>query len=271
MPSRKLVLVTGAAGRIGSYFCRHTHDTYRLRMLVHREESRDQLASLGEVVVAGLEDLDALKRACEGVDTVLHLAANASASATWRELLSPNIVGTYNIYVAAKSAGCRRVVFASSIHAVSGYPAERQVHEDDLPNPGDLYGVTKVFGEAMGRYMAEQEGLSVIAIRIGGFASVEVARDPDRIAAMDAFVSDRDLAQLFRRAIDDEELRFGIFHGVSDNKYKRLDITLGRELLGYSPQDDFAEYNPSLQALAGMRRRAHSLSDGQSSGLRDDL
>ena len=86
------------------------------------------------------------------------MAGDPSPSATWESLLPTNIIGTYNIFVAAKAAGCRKVIYASSIHAVSGYPADVQVKTDEPVNPGDLYGVSKCFGEALGRYMAEQEG-----------------------------------------------------------------------------------------------------------------
>src|SRR3712207_7646535 len=79
----------------------------------------------------------------------------------------------YHTFVAAKAAGCRRVIYASSIHAVSGYPSDVQVKTSEPVNPGDLYGVTKCFGEALGRYMAEKEGLSVIALRIGAFQAPE--------------------------------------------------------------------------------------------------
>src|SRR4029450_951651 len=85
--------------------------------------------------------------------------------------------GPYNPFVAAKSANCRRFIYASSIHAVSGYPADVQVKTSEPVNPGDLYGVTKCFGEALGRYMAEKEGLSTIALRIGAFQPIEAAQD----------------------------------------------------------------------------------------------
>ena len=97
-----------------------------------------------------------------------------------RAVLQNNVVGTYHLFAAAKAAGCRRVVYASSIHAVSGHPPDAQVGPDDPVNPGDLYGVSKCFGEALARYMAEQEGLSAIAVRIGAAQPPEWQRDPKR-------------------------------------------------------------------------------------------
>ena len=124
-----------------------------------------------------LNDLEGLKTLFAGADTVVHLAGQAGPSTAWSALLEANITGTYHAFVAAKAAGCRRVIYASSIHAVSGYPADIQVKTNEPVNPGDLYGVSKCFGEALARYMAEQEGVSAIAIRIGAFQPIEAARD----------------------------------------------------------------------------------------------
>lgn len=270
---RRSVLVTGASGNIGSYFAEHGHTRHDLRLMVRPgDEDAATLRQYGEVVEAELGDLERLKQLCAGIDTVLHLAADPSPSATWSSLLDANIIGTYHMMAAAKSAGCRRLIYASSIHAVSGYPADVQVHTGDPVNPGDLYGVTKCFGEALGRYMAEQEGLSVIALRIGAFQPREAAQDEDSITMMDAWVSQRDLQQLIERCIDDEHIRFAIFNGLSDNRFKRLDISDARLLVGYAPQDDLTDVNPRLKRLQlGEQVSAHNVSDeGQESGVREE-
>lgn len=271
---RRRVLVTGAGGNIGTYFAEHAGERYELRLMVRPgDEDAETLRRYGEVFEAELGDLERLKEACAGVDTVLHLAADPSPSATWDSLLDANVVGAYNMMIAAKAAGCRRLIYASSIHAVSGYPADVQVQTSDPVNPGDLYGVTKCFGEALGRYMAEQEGLSVIALRIGAFQPLEAARDEGSVGMMDAFVSRRDLQQLIERCIDDERIRFAIFNGLSDNRFKRLDISDARMLVGYAPQDDLTEENPRLRELRlGEEVSAHNVSDeGQRSGIREEL
>ncbi len=275
--SPRLVLVTGAAGRIGSYFANH-HDRERftLRLLVRVEdapESVQPLHALGEVVVGDIGDLAGLKRAFAGVHTVVHLAADPSPSATWGSLLSTNIAGTYNVFAAAKAQGVKKVIYASSIHAVSGYPTDTQVKTSEPVNPGDLYGVSKCFGEALGRYMAEQEGVDAICLRIGAFQPIEAARQPGRVAMMDAFVSNRDLHQLMEKCVLADHIRFAVFHGLSDNRFKRLDISDAKELVGYAPQDDFTRENPSLSPL-NLARHAigHNRSDpGYESGLREDL
>jgi NAD(P)-dependent dehydrogenase (short-subunit alcohol dehydrogenase family) len=271
---QRLVLVTGAAGRIGSYFAEQSKSRYRLRLMVREGETLpDTLAASAEVVVGDVGDLERMKQVCEGVDTVLHLAANPSPTATWEELLPTNIIGTYHTFVAAKAAGCRRVVYASSIHAVSGYPRSRQVRTGDPVNPGDLYGVSKCFGEALACYMAEQEGLSCIAVRIGAFQPLEAARDEANLELLDAFVSDRDLCRLLERCVDAEDIGFAIVHGLSDNVLNVMDLTDTQALLGYQPQDSFSRESPRLKELKlDERLQAHNRSAQESpSGLREDI
>lgn len=268
------VLVTGSSGEVGSSFAKQAAKHYALRLMVRPGDPKAvDLHAYGTIVACDLTDLEQLKKACAGIDTVVHLAAEPDPSAVWSELLESNIVGAYNLFVAAKAAGCRRVVFASSIHAVSGYPAEVQVKTSEAVNPGDLYGVTKCFGEALGRYMAEQEDLSVICIRIGAYTSFSEARTPALLPMLDAYISPRDLYHLIERSIETENLRFAIVHGISDNCFKRLDISDARTLLGYAPRDDFSRVNPALQDLRVCEERAdHNLHDeGQESGLREDL
>jgi nucleoside-diphosphate-sugar epimerase len=275
---RRRVLVTGAAGNIGSYFAEQSHQRYALRLMVRGDEDKSEIERIkgfGEVVTADLADLPRLKELCDGVQTVLHLAASASPSSTWEQLLPANIIGAYNIMVAAKHAGCERLIYASSIHAVSGYPPDVQVKTTDPVNPGDLYGVSKCFGEALGRYMATQEGLGVIVLRIGAFQPLSTAKDAEGgVEMMDMFVSRRDLNDLVQRCIDaPDRLRFAILHGVSDNRFKRLDISDARELLGYNPHDDSTRLNPLLEPI-DLDEKVLSASQrdpAQKSGIREDV
>jgi UDP-glucose 4-epimerase len=239
-------------------------------MLRATEQVAEELATKATIVHCDIADLENLKSLFQGIDTVVHLAATPDPNATWSEILALNIVGTYNVFAAAKAANCRRVVFASSIHAVTGYPQDVQVKTTDPVNPGDLYGVSKCFGEALGRYLAEQEGISVIAIRIGAFQPHENVKGEGALTMLDAWVSERDLAQLICRCIDDTDIRFAIFHGLSDNRFKRLDITDARERLGYEPQDDFAAENRQLAAIP-LPASTESVLSGELSGMRDDV
>ena len=276
---RRKVLVTGAAGNIGSYFAEHSHERYDLRLMIRpsddekKKEGVDKIRDRGEIVVGELSELERLKEFCRGVDTVVHLAANPSPNTTWDSAVSDNMTGTYHVFVAAKAAGVRRVIYASSIHAVSGYPADVQVKTSEPVNPGDLYGVTKCFGEALARYMAEQEGVSSICLRIGAFQPHASAESDKGISMMDAWVSQRDLNQLIEKSIDAENIKFAILHGLSDNRFKRLDISDARELIGYQPQDDLTDVNPKLKDLKLSEKvAAHSMADkAQKSGLREEL
>jgi NAD+ dependent glucose-6-phosphate dehydrogenase len=241
--ARTKVLLTGAAGRIGSAFREHAGERYDLRLVV---EPGGGLEDPGphEVIECDISDLESCRRACRNVDAVLHLAADPSPSADfYGSLLDNNIKGTYNVFRAAKDAGCRRVVFASSVHAVDGYPKDFQVHPDDPVRPPDLYGVSKCFGEALARYFADAEGLSGVAVRIGGF-SAEGPREAMKDASfenMSYYVSARDLCQLFIRCLETPEVSFAIVHGLSGNRFNRMDITSARETLGYEPEDDAFE------------------------------
>jgi nucleoside-diphosphate-sugar epimerase len=269
---KRRVLVTGAAGNIGSYFALHAEGRYDLRLLCHERDDPSAIRDVGEVTVADVTDLDACKRACEGMDVVLHLAADPSPGATWDHVFHLNIGGTYNVFAAAKARGVKRVVFASSIHAVSGYPRNRQVHADDPVNPGDLYGVSKCFGEAMGRYMAEKEGVACIAVRIGAFQPVEKATQPGSAGLVDAFVSRRDLNQLLQKSVEADHIRWAVVHGLSRNSFNRMDIVQANELLGYEPQDDLTDLNPKFDDLdLSTSLTSHSITDPDKSGLRADV
>ncbi len=271
-PSRsRPVLVTGAAGNIGSHFAANSAERYELKLMVQSEADVEAMRRYGQPVVGDLTDLAALKQMMQGIDTVVHLAAQPSPDTPWEDILRDNIIGTYNAMVAAADAGCRRLVYASSIHAVSGYELDRQVQPDDPVNPGDLYGVSKCYGEAMGRFMATQHGLEVLCIRIGAFHPVESAESDD-VSLVNLFVSRRDLTQLIQRCIDDEALQFAIFHGLSNNPLNRMNIAEARELLGYAPADDFGAEHPKLKDLQlNDRIDPHSEKGGQRSGIRNQL
>jgi uronate dehydrogenase len=233
------VLVTGAAGRIGSAFWRGQHEAFTLRL---SDIDLDGLSDAPcETMHLDVSDPAACLAACADIDVVLHLAANASPDADFHTAVLPlNIVGTHNIFAAAVAQGCRRVVFASSAQAVEGYAADLQVHEHMAPRPKNLYGVGKAFGEALASWVALEHGLTTLAVRI---ANVAEFRRGELHSTRDvaAFISERDLVHLLARCIHAELQGFHVVHGVSDNRYKRLAIDATRRLLDYRPVDDAFE------------------------------
>lgn len=263
MAKRPKVLVTGAAGNIGSYFVKESNHRYDLRLFVHTLDDRAKaLNEFGEVINGDLSDEGTARKACGGMDVVLHLAGVPDAFAKWDDLLPANILASYHLFTSAVEEGCKKIIFASSIHAVSGYPAGVQVKTTDPVNPGDLYGVTKCFGEAMGRYLSTQKGIAFLALRIGAFQPSDEPSKGGSMANADGFVSRRDLQQLLERCLDDQKLQFGIFQALSGNTFNRMDISDGAELLGYLPIDDFFESHPELKETGISREvRAHNLSD----------
>ncbi|MEV1023096.1 NAD(P)-dependent oxidoreductase [Streptomyces sp. NPDC050264] len=246
---RLRVILTGAAGRIGRGFAEFAADRFELVLLDRPGVDLSGIAAYGRTEHCDLADLPRLTELFRGADCVLHLAADSNTAAGWDSLLAANIVGTYHTFAAAKEARCPRLVFASSVHAVSGYSPGRQISADTPVNPGNLYGVTKCFGEALGRYMAERERLTVMAVRIGAFQKPDAAEASDSDWMIGTFVADEDLYRLLERAIRVEGITFGIFHAVSNNWFKRLDITETRELLGYEPAFDFMRLSPTFKEL----------------------
>src|SRR4051794_28645012 len=235
---RRFVLLTGAAGRIGSAFRQAAGDRYRFRLADLRTEDLAQTPGEGhEVVQLDVSDAVACAAASAGVDTVIHLAADPSEEAEWEaSLLHNNIQGTLNVFRAASEAGCRRVVFASSVHAILGQSPGTTISDDAAPRPTNLYGASKVFGEAVASTFSAQ-GLSGICIRIGAYDAPWFYERGDAQAAT-AYVSPRDLNDLIVRCIETENIPYAIVAGVSNNRRNRFDLKRTRELLGYAPQDD---------------------------------
>jgi nucleoside-diphosphate-sugar epimerase len=234
---RRFVLLTGAAGRIGTAFREAHGEQYRFRLAdVHTDALADTPGADHQIVHLDIADADACREACEGIDTVIHLAADPSPEADWESSLLPNnIEGVVNVFRAANEAGCRRVVFASSVHAIGGLQDEA-VADNAPPRPVNLYGASKAFGEAVASTYSET-GLSGIAIRIGAYDAPWFHEHGDATAAM-AYVSARDLNDLLVRCIEVENIPYAVVAGISDNALKRFNLIQTRQLLGYAPRDD---------------------------------
>jgi uronate dehydrogenase len=239
----KRILITGAAGKIGDTLRKGLRGSYALTRLL-------DIAPLGsaeageELCKADIRDIAALEKAMVGIDCVTHLAG-VPEEAAWETVLALNIEGCFNVFEAARRQGVKRVIFASSNHAVGFHRRERFIDNTALPRPDTRYGVSKVFGEALGRLYADKYGLSVACLRIGTF------RTPDRPAEarqLLTWISHRDMVQLARRCIDYPNYHFVTVYGVSNNLRSRWDNT-NVKFLGYRPEDDSEVFAAEILAL----------------------
>lgn len=231
----KRVLITGAAGHIGRALRQGLRGRYYPALRL------SDIAPLGEpgpgeeLHAADIRDLAATEATMEGVDCVVHLAAVAAEDA-WERVLDLNIAGTYNVFEAARRKGVRRIVFASSNHVIGYYRREQVIDLGVLPRPDSRYGVSKVFGEALGRLYADKYGLSVACLRIGSFRErPETARD------LGTWISPRDAVQLVQRCIEAPDYHVIVVYGVSANTRSRWS-NAGVEVLGYRPEDNAEAY-----------------------------
>jgi len=238
--ARKRVLITGAAGRIGSSLAEQLKDRYDLRL--HYHHTIPEQPPVEDRVVADVSKYDEIAPALEGIDAVVHMAADPGTRAPWESVHERNIVGTYNVFEAARRAGTRKIVFASTNHVMGMYDRDHQwpIYAAQPVRPDSLYGVSKAFGEVLGRYYADQYGLSVICLRIGWF----LPKPRDAIGRW-MWLSPRDAAQVTWRAIE-SELNFGVFYAISANGGRHWDITDTIEQLGYRPEDDAERFAAEL-------------------------
>jgi nucleoside-diphosphate-sugar epimerase len=250
--ARKTVLVTGMSGLIGSAVRRQLEEKYELSAL-----NRRQIPGV-PCHQADIADLEAILPAFEGKETVVHLAAIARVNATWEEILHHNVIGTYNVFEAARRAGVKRVVAASSGATVSGWEHEmpyRALVEgqyDAVPEsweklshqspvrPGGLYGCSKVWGEALARHFTDSSDLSILCLRIG---AVNAEDRPRHARDFSVWCSQRDIVQMIDRCIEaPDSLRFDIFYALSNNRWGYRDLEHSRQVLGFVPQDAAEEH-----------------------------
>jgi nucleoside-diphosphate-sugar epimerase len=235
---RRRVVVTGAAGKIGQAVCMTLEDRW-------------DLVAVDVRPAAGIWQLDVTDGAAcgevfAGADAVVHLAAMPDPEARWDDLLSPNLIAPYQVAAAAVNRGVRRLVLASSLHAVSGYPEGRQRRATDAPHPANLYGATKAWAEAVGAAVAATSSTSVVALRIGYFSDVPPKEGDPPPEDRSAWLSPRDAADLVRAAVEASNVDgFLVVNGSSANRYRTADLTEALAL-GYRPRDNaWAEPHPA--------------------------
>jgi nucleoside-diphosphate-sugar epimerase len=245
------ILITGIAGTIGGLLADDLSRDHEVHGLDVRPSSRPRAR------VADLSDAASLPRLFEGMDAVVHLAAERrhGREIGWDILLPRNIVPTANVFDAARAAGVRRVVFASSMHVMGGYEEDEPyrsivaghygalnpdrvalVRGDMPPRPDGRYAVSKLFGEDLGRYYAEWEGMEAVSVRLGTVSQDDrPGADPRSFVS---YFSHRDLKGFLRACIEKPGLKSEVVYGASANTWKVYDTPYAWRVLGFRPSDD---------------------------------
>ena len=242
--TKKKVLLLGSSGNIGIGFrenyLKYYKKSYDLILGTHKTKVKDKNF---KVVHYSLKSISSLKKAMRGVDVVINLAANPDPYAEFKDLVEPNLVGAYNVLEAARLAKVKRVIYASSVHTVKGYPEKHQLEESSAPKPINVYGATKSFGGPLCSVFSSKYGLSCLAIRIGAY----VSNDQKNIVCFtrDSYeyvITQDDMSQLIHKCIvAPKKVKYAILAGISDNKVKKFDLIHTKKLIGYVPKDDYYE------------------------------
>lgn len=228
--SPRVVVVTGAAGAIGSLIMSRLSARWEIRATDVQPGTR--------IEVLDVTDQDRCRAVFEGADAVVHLAANPDPRSDWASLRGPNVHGAYAVAAAARESGVRRLVLASSVQAVSAYPATRQRRSDDPPRADNLYGATKAWAEALGSWVAATSETSVIALRIGYFSAQPPGGPQATPQNRSAWLSHDDCVRLIQAAVESERDGLTIVNGISANRYRIAEYGDVERGIGYVPVDD---------------------------------
>ena len=238
-PGRRIVF-TGAAGGIGTMTRPLLARLYPGLVLSDRVRPKD--LQPGEVFeAADIARPDEVARVLKGAHSVIHLGGRSGEDA-WDEILNANIIGCYNVFEAARQAGVKRVIFASSNHAVGFYRRSQKIGTNVTVRPDSRYGVSKAFGEALGALYADKHGMAVTCLRIGN-----VGPRPLDVRRLSIWISPEDIVQLFRIGLEHPDIRFEILYGASDNAASWWDNSRAHKL-GYRPTGKGEDHRAHAEA-----------------------
>ena len=234
------ILVTGAAGAIGQVI---RPALLRLSGLLRSADIAPFAPAGGneECLSFDLRDFQSVRSAMEDIDIVFHFGG-LSLEDDWEAIRDVNIDGTYNVFEAARQAGTRRVVFASSNHVAGFYPRDFRTGPEVTMRPDSRYGVAKVFGEALGQLYVDKHGLEVIALRIGQFRP-----KPTNVRMLSLWLSHADMAQLAACCVTARQIDFEIVYGISANT-RAWYVNPGAGRIGFAPRDNAEGYAASIPA-----------------------
>lgn len=235
------VLITGASGHMGTMLAKALSDDYELVLHARNPDSVKD-GDESEYQFADISNYDEIEPLLKGVDCVIHMAGASSPESSWDLVLSANIIGLRNTLEAARANGVRRFIFASSNHVNGMYDRfeDWPVYPNMPTRPDSLYGVSKDFGETLGRYYHTHHKMEFIALRIGWNGSDPDSKNLDVLRAM--WLGDDDAAQGFRCAIE-ADVDYGRYYLISDNPNRRWDVTNTMLELGYRPQQSWQDYS----------------------------
>ena len=235
----KTILITGAAGDVGTHLRRELAGKYVLRVSDLR--SLKKINKEEQFARADISKMADALRITRGVDAIVHLGGY-SVEGPWQGILNANIIGCYNVFEAARRNGVKRILFPTSNHAVGFYPRSQTIDHRVYIKPDSRYGVSKVFGEALGSLYADKYGMQVFCMRIGNVNPVPI--DKRRLSIL---FTPRDLAQLVTIGIEHPDIRFEIVYGISGNRRAWYD-NANAFRLGYRPQDDSEKWAAEVLA-----------------------
>lgn len=241
---RERILITGPGGRVGPHLCPLLRENYALRLL---DQKPVELCGDDEFFQADIQDTEQVRKACEGVKAVIHLAAISDEADFRSKLLPVNVDGVYSVFEAARLAGVSKVIFASTGQTVLHHGRGNWVSPEMPPRPWTIYACTKLFGEALARYYVDHYGMSMICIRLCWFQGYNSPLFLGPNPELREWCSPRDFAQLLRRSIE-SNVQFGIYFGVSNNTGRYWDISNAARELGYAPEDNAFEFVKTLRS-----------------------
>jgi uronate dehydrogenase len=226
----KTILITGAAGDVGTHIRRELAAKYIFRASDLRPV-KEAFSKKEKYLKADISKFSDAMRITKGVDAVIHLGGY-SVEGPWEGILSANLIGCYNVFEAARRNGVKRILFPTSNHAMGFYRRDQKIDHTDYPKPDSRYGVSKVFGEALGNLYRHKYGMEFLMMRIGNVGPMPI--DKRRLSI---WFSPRDLAQLVTIGIEHPDIKFEIVYGISKNTRAWYDNSNAFRL-GYKPVDD---------------------------------
>lgn len=236
------ILITGASGNIGIVLTEYLKKSYDLTVVdIDFSDIPEDLLDGVTVKKIDLVDPKNWEGILHGIDYVIHLAGDPRPDAKFYDtLLDLNYKVPHNLFEEAikDENDVKRIIFASSVHTIGAYPPNVQVKTSDYPRPADLYGVSKVYMEALASFHAYMHNQESIGIRIGGFDS-DIQPGETDADGLATHLSKRDMCHLIDRCLEAELNRpFLLVNGVSNNRFPRMDISQAHFDIGYTPKDN---------------------------------